>query len=49
MNSVIEEANRQLAQIAREHHAEYLDIYSLFLDEKGNVMERAISTTTASI
>lgn len=33
-NSVIEEANRQLAQVAREHHAEYLDLYSLFVDEK---------------
>jgi lysophospholipase L1-like esterase len=34
-NSVIEETNRQLAQIAKEHHAEYLDVYTSFVDGKG--------------
>jgi lysophospholipase L1-like esterase len=34
-NNVIEETNRQLERIAREFHAEYLDVYSLFVDAKG--------------
>ena len=29
-------ANRLLAEIAREHHADYLDVYSLFVDPQGN-------------
>ena len=36
-NSVIEETNRQLEQIAREHNAEYLDIYRHFIHANGKV------------
>ncbi len=32
---VIKDTNRELAAIAREHNAEYLDIYSLFVDKNG--------------
>jgi lysophospholipase L1-like esterase len=35
-NNVIKDTNRGLAEIAREFHAEYLDVYSLFVDSKGN-------------
>ena len=35
-NNVIRDTNRTLADIAREHSAEYLDVYSLFVDPKGN-------------
>jgi lysophospholipase L1-like esterase len=35
-NDVIKNANRQIEQLASEQGAEYLDIYSLFVDEKGN-------------
>jgi lysophospholipase L1-like esterase len=34
--NVIQDANRLLAQIAREYEANYLDIYNLFVDTKGN-------------
>jgi lysophospholipase L1-like esterase len=35
-NNIIKETNRHCEQIAREYGAEYLDIYSLFVDSKGN-------------
>jgi lysophospholipase L1-like esterase len=35
-NNAIKNTNRLLAQIAREHHAEYLDVYNLFVDPQGN-------------
>jgi lysophospholipase L1-like esterase len=35
-NNVIKNTNKHLAEIAREHNVEYLDIYSLFVDSKGN-------------
>ena len=35
-NNAIKDTNRLLAEIAREHHAEYLDVYSLFVDPQGN-------------
>jgi lysophospholipase L1-like esterase len=33
---VIQDANAQLERIARDHHAEYLDIHSLFVDANGD-------------
>ena len=38
-NRIIEETNRQLRQIAYEQHAEYLDVYSRFVDKNGKVLE----------
>ena len=35
-NSVIKETNRRLGQLAQEFNAEYLDMYSMFVDPKGN-------------
>ena len=35
-NNVIIDINGQLEQLAREYHADYLDIYNLFTDSKGN-------------
>jgi lysophospholipase L1-like esterase len=35
-NNVIKDANRGLVAIAREFRAEYLDVYSLFVDSNGN-------------
>lgn len=35
-NSTIRETNRHLEQVAREFSVEYLDVYSLFIDSKGN-------------
>ncbi|MGE5172673.1 MAG: GDSL-type esterase/lipase family protein [Betaproteobacteria bacterium] len=35
-NNVIKDTNRHLEQIAREYGAEYLDVYSLFVDLRGN-------------
>jgi lysophospholipase L1-like esterase len=35
-NNIIRDTNRHLEQIAREFSAEYLDVYSLFIDSKGN-------------
>jgi lysophospholipase L1-like esterase len=35
-NSRIQDFNRQLEEIAREFTVEYLDVYRLFLDLKGN-------------
>ena len=35
-NNVIKDTNRGLVDIAREYNAEYLDVYSLFVDSKGN-------------
>jgi len=35
-NDVIKDANRALREIAREYHAEYLDIYGIFVDREGN-------------
>ncbi len=38
-NRTIEETNRRLRQIAQEHHAEYLDVYSAFTDGNGKVLK----------
>lgn len=35
-SNVIQDTNRLLEQIAREQSVDYLDIYSLFVDSKGN-------------
>ncbi|HTP04677.1 MAG TPA: GDSL-type esterase/lipase family protein [Nitrospirota bacterium] len=35
-NYVIRDTNRRLEQIARDFSAEYLDVYSLFIDSNGN-------------
>lgn len=35
-NAVIRDVNRKFEQIARECNAEYLDVYSRFVDEKGD-------------
>ncbi|HUJ19418.1 MAG TPA: GDSL-type esterase/lipase family protein [Nitrospirota bacterium] len=35
-NNVIVQTNRELEQITREFHAEYLDVYSRFVDSEGN-------------
>jgi lysophospholipase L1-like esterase len=35
-NNAIRETNRHLEQIAREFSVEYIDVYSLFIDSKGN-------------
>ncbi len=35
-NNVIKDANRDLLRIAREYDCEYLDLYSLFVDPKGD-------------
>jgi lysophospholipase L1-like esterase len=35
-NNAIRETNRHLEQIAREFRVEYIDVYSLFIDSKGN-------------
>jgi lysophospholipase L1-like esterase len=35
-NDVIRDTNRNLREIAREYHAEYLDIYGIFVDSEGN-------------
>ncbi len=35
-NNVIQDINRHLKQTAREFSAEYLDVYSLFIDAAGN-------------
>jgi lysophospholipase L1-like esterase len=34
-NDTIRTINRRLSEIAREHDAEYLDVYSHFVDENG--------------
>lgn len=35
-NDTIRTINRHLAEIAREHRAEYLDVYAAFIDAKGD-------------
>ena len=35
-NTVIKETNLRIKQLAREYSADYLDVYSLFVDSKGN-------------
>jgi lysophospholipase L1-like esterase len=35
-NNIIKNTNCHLMDIAREHDADYLDVYSLFVDAKGN-------------
>lgn len=35
-NEVIRDTNRTLREIAREYHAEYLDIYGIFVDSEGD-------------
>jgi len=34
-NNVIKNANYRISQIARKYHAEYLDVYGLFVNAKG--------------
>lgn len=34
-NDLIKDINRRLAEISREHQAEYLDLYGLFVDKVG--------------
>ena len=42
-NTVIRETNKQLEQIAREFSADYLDVYRLFVDQKGNPKKGLLS------
>ncbi len=35
-NDIIKDTNLHLREIAGEYHADYLDVYSLFVDAKGN-------------
>ena len=42
-NSVIEETNCQLEKVAREHDAEYLDIYISFVDAAGKTEREYLS------
>jgi len=42
-NNVIEDTNRRLLEIAREYNADYLDVYSLFVDAKGNPISEYLS------
>ncbi len=41
-SGVIRDANRQLEQIAREFNAEYLDVYSLFVDQTGSPLSACL-------
>ncbi len=38
----IRDTNRQLEQIAREYSAEYLDVYSLFVDQTGSPLSACL-------
>jgi lysophospholipase L1-like esterase len=42
-NDTIRTINRHLADIAREHDAEYLDVYGHFVDENGKPKPRLLS------
>src|SRR5271169_1988322 len=42
-NSVINDTNRHLMEIARDNNALYLDVYSLFVDAKGNPIPEYLS------
>jgi lysophospholipase L1-like esterase len=42
-NNITKETNSGLEKIARDHHAEYLDVYSLFVDPKGNPKKGLLS------
>lgn len=42
-NAAIKETNKQLEQIAREFSADYLDVYRLFVDPKGNPKKGLLS------
>jgi lysophospholipase L1-like esterase len=42
-NDTIRTINRHLADIAREHGAEYLDVYSSFVDENGSPIPGLLS------
>ncbi len=42
-NDVIKDTNRHLADIAREYNTEYLDVYTLFVDSKGNPISGYLS------
>jgi len=39
---VIRDTNRQLEQVARDFSAEYLDVYSLFVDPTGNPLSEGL-------
>jgi len=42
-NNAIQGINRRLIDIAREYHADYLDLYRLFVDAKGNPVSEYLS------
>lgn len=42
-NNLIRDLNRHLAEISREHGAEYLDIYSRFMDSNGKPIKSYLS------
>jgi len=42
-NDLIRDINRRLAEISREHGAEYLDIYSRFVDNNGRPKKGVLS------
>lgn len=42
-NTLIKETNRQLEQLTREFSADYLDVYSHFVDPKGTPIEGYLS------
>ena len=42
-NDTIKAINRHLSDLAREHDAEYLDVYSHFVDENGKPIPRLLS------
>jgi lysophospholipase L1-like esterase len=42
-NTIIKDINRELEKLAREYNVEYLDVYGLFVDAKGNTNDGYIS------
>lgn len=42
-NDAIKDANRHLSDIAQEYSAEYLDVYALFVDSRGNPIRGYLS------
>jgi len=42
-NNIIKETNLRLREIAREYNADYLDVYSLFVDAKKNPLKGYLS------
>ena len=41
-SDVVRDTNRQLEQIAREYNAEYLDVYSAFVDPAGRPLSECL-------